>query len=156
MDYRPLGSMGVGTPMALGAAAAAQELANESGAPNRPVTLVTGDGAFGFYAMEFSSAVQNRLPLLCVIANDGGWGGERAPQLKELGRNINMELGRPRYDVMASAMGCHGELVEKPLDLIEALQRAWAAVQAGQPAVVNVITDPQAGRFRRDDPRLAM
>ena len=37
------------------------------------------------------------------------------------------------------ALGCHGELVERPEQLRPALERAFAA---GRPALVNVLTDP--------------
>jgi acetolactate synthase-1/2/3 large subunit len=37
------------------------------------------------------------------------------------------------------ALGCHVELVERPEDLRQALERAFAA---GSPALVNVLTDP--------------
>jgi acetolactate synthase-1/2/3 large subunit len=37
--------------------------------------------------------------------------------------------------------GAHGEYVERPQDIRPALERAAAS---GKPAVVNVITDPQA------------
>jgi acetolactate synthase-1/2/3 large subunit len=40
---------------------------------------------------------------------------------------------------MVSALGGHGELVERPQDLKPALERAFAS---GKPACVNVLTDP--------------
>ena len=44
-----------------------------------------------------------------------------------------------RYDRVVEALGGHGELVERPDELRPALERAFAA---GQPALVNVLTDP--------------
>jgi thiamine pyrophosphate-dependent acetolactate synthase large subunit-like protein len=54
------------------------------------------------------------------------------------------DLGFTRYDKLAEALGCHGEHVEKPDGIRPALERAQAAVRAGKPAVVNVVTDPRA------------
>ena len=59
------------------------------------------------------------------------------------------ELGHgTRYDRLVEALGCHGELVERPDELPRALERAFAA---GRPALVNVLTDPgivvQHGRW---------
>jgi acetolactate synthase-1/2/3 large subunit len=45
---------------------------------------------------------------------------------------------------MAAAFGGHAEYVEKPDDIRPALERAMAAVNAGQPALVNVVTDWRA------------
>jgi acetolactate synthase-1/2/3 large subunit len=51
------------------------------------------------------------------------------------------DLGHTRYDKMAEAFGAYGEYVDKPEDIGPALQRA---VASGKPAVINVVTDPQA------------
>jgi acetolactate synthase I/II/III large subunit len=67
LDHYPLGAMGVGTPLAVGAAAAARELADASG-HERPVVLVTGDGSFGFHPAELHAAALARLPLVVVSA----------------------------------------------------------------------------------------
>ena len=51
------------------------------------------------------------------------------------------ELGFTRYDLMFGAIGCHAEYVEEPGLIRPALERAAAS---GNPAVVNVVTDPAA------------
>ena len=48
------------------------------------------------------------------------------------------------FDKMAEALGGYGEYVERPADIRPALERAMAAVKAGQPALVNVVTDWRA------------
>ena len=45
-----------------------------------------------------------------------------------------------RYDRVVEALGGHGELVERPEELLPALERAFAS---GRPALVNVMTDPR-------------
>jgi len=48
------------------------------------------------------------------------------------------------YATVARGMGVHGEgPIIDPNDLAPALKRALAAVKAGQPAVVDVVTDPR-------------
>jgi acetolactate synthase-1/2/3 large subunit len=54
------------------------------------------------------------------------------------------DLGFTHYDKLAEVFGCDGEYVEKPDEIRPALERANAAVQTSQPAVVNVITAPRA------------
>jgi acetolactate synthase-1/2/3 large subunit len=89
IDTYPLGSMGMGTPMAVGAAAAAKEMAEATGTRPRPVILLTGDGAFGFYPMELSGAVQAGLDLTVFISNNHCWGNELFGQMRDIGRNVN-------------------------------------------------------------------
>ena len=145
MDHQPFGSMGIGTPMAIGGAAGARELAVESGDPLRPVVLVTGDGSFGFYEAEWHSAARERLPIVCLISNDGAWGTEKHFQMRMIGRSVNTELGTPRYHLVALAYGCYGEQVESPTEVGPAISRAFAA---NGPAVLNFLTDPEAGSHR--------
>ena len=151
MDHYPLGSMGIGTPLALGAAAAAREMAEETGDMERPVVLVTGDGSFGFYCSELNGAALAGLKIVCLISNDGAWGTEKHGQMNALGKSVNCELGQWDYQMIAHAYGLNGERIEKPEDIAPALRRAFAADKT---TVLNVITDPAAGLVRKQDPRV--
>ena len=153
MDHYPLGSMGIGTALALGASAGAREMAEDAGGSARPVVLVTGDGSFGFYPAEFNSMALAGLKVLCVIANDGNWGTERNALKLKLGTTYNTVLGQCDYHYIAKAFGLPGERVETAADLGPALDRAFAADTA---VILNVITDPDAGEARKQDPRLQM
>ena len=125
LNSGPYGCMGVGLPFGLGAKAAL---------PEKLVVVLHGDGSFGLNAMELDTAVRHRLPVVCVISNNGGW---TATDRFKVGR----DLGFTRYDLMFGAIGCHTEYVEDPEDIRPALERAAAS---GRPAVVNVRTDPTA------------
>lgn len=153
LDHYPMGAMGVGTPLAVGAAAAAHEIALATGTAVRPVLLTTGDGSFGFYPAELHAAALAGLKLICVIGNDGAWGTELHGQLKAIHRTINTELGYPRYELVGAGFGCHPEYVGTPAELKPALQRAFA-VQG--PAVVNVKIDRSAGAQVKNDARAQM
>jgi acetolactate synthase-1/2/3 large subunit len=67
------------------------------------------------------------------------------------GRDVsNMDIGTtlkdPNFDyaTVARGMGAYGEgPITDPKDLVPALTRAIAAVKSGQPAVVDVVTDPR-------------
>lgn len=146
MDTMPLGSMGMGTPLALGAVAAAKEIATETGQPERRVVMVTGDGAFGFYPAELDSAAQAGLPFLCVISNNGGWGNEIHSQPRQVGRTINAHFGDVHYDTVAAGFGAVGYRVEAVADLAPTLDKAFSIVD--RPVVVDVITADEGG-----DPR---
>jgi acetolactate synthase-1/2/3 large subunit len=121
------GCMGVAVPYGLGAKMAK---------PDKQVIVLSGDGSFGMNGMEMDTAVRHHIPILVVVSNNGGWAA--------MGGMAGRDLGFTRYDKMCEAFGCHGEYVEKPDDIRPALDRAQAAVAAGKPAVVNVITDPRA------------
>ena len=153
LDHYPLGSMGVGTPLAIGAAAGARELAERSGDKAPPVVLVTGDGSFGFYPAELNSAVLAGLKIVCVIGNDGAWGTEKNAQLNSNGITVNCDLGQCDYHLMGDVFGCRGEKIEQKEALLPALERAFASDQT---TIINVITDPDAGLERKKDPRLQM
>jgi acetolactate synthase-1/2/3 large subunit len=110
--------------------------------PERDVILHTGDGSFGFCAMEIETAVRYGIPFVTVVHNDQGWGMTRDMQIEFFGkkRQVGNALGMVRYDRMVEALGGHGEFVEKPEDIRPALERALAS---GLPACVNVMVDPK-------------
>ena len=133
VDGGPFGCLGSGPGYALAA-----KLAH----PDRQVVLMSGDGAFGFSAMDFDTLVRHRIPVVCVIGNNGIWATEKHPMLAALQTSIAADLSPgTRYDKVVEALGGHGELVERPDQLRPALDRAF---KAGVPACVNVICDPDA------------
>jgi acetolactate synthase-1/2/3 large subunit len=131
LDPGPFGCLGTGCGYALAA-----KLAR----PERQVVLIVGDGAFGFSGMEFDTLARHGVNVVGVMGNNGIWALEKHPMEFLYGYSVAAEL-RPgtRYDDVVRALGCHGELVERPADLRGALERAFAA---DVPALVNVLTDP--------------
>ena len=133
VDGGPYGCLGSGPGYALAA-----KLAH----PDRQVLLLSGDGAFGFSAMEFDTLVRHRVPVVSVVGNNGIWALEKHPMQRMLGTSLLADLApRTRYDQVVVALGGHGELVERPEDVAPALERAF---RSGLPACVNVICDPEA------------
>ena len=133
IDPGPFGCLGSGPGYAMAA-----KLAR----PDSQVILLSGDGAFGFSAMEFDTMVRHRIPVVCVVGNNGIWALEKHPMQNMLGASVAADLGRKtRYDKVVEALGGYGELVERPQDIRPALDRAF---KSGLPACVNVICDPGA------------
>ncbi len=156
LDHYPLGAMGVGTPLAVGAAAAARDLAETAG-DERPVVLVTGDGSIGFHPAELHAAALARLPLVVVIGNDDAWGVELHTQRRALGRDVNTALGALPYEHLGPAFGGRGHRVDRVVDLDATLARAFAEARRERvPVVVNVAIDREAGAAIKSDPRAAM
>ncbi len=138
LDPGPYGCLGSGPGFALAA-----KLAH----PDRQVLLLLGDGAFGFSGMEFDTLARHGVCVVGLIGNNGIWALEKFPMESLYGYSVAADL-RPatRYDQVAQALGCHGELVSEPAQLRPALERAFAA--AG-PALINVLTDPTVAYPRR-------
>jgi acetolactate synthase-1/2/3 large subunit len=140
VDPGPYGCLGSGPGYALAAKLAF---------PQRQVVLLVGDGAFGFAGMELDTLARHGVAVVMVIANNGIWALEKHPMEMLYGYSVVADL-RPetRYDLVASALGCHAELVSEPGSLRPALERAFAC---GGPAVVNVLTDPSVAYPRRSN-----
>src|ERR1700753_2022200 len=64
LDPGPFGCIGIGVPYGIAASLAF---------PDKPVVVATGDGAFGFNAIEVDTAVRHKAPVLIVVANNGAW-----------------------------------------------------------------------------------
>ncbi len=132
LDPGPLGCLGVGVPFAI----AAKHLY-----PEKKVLIISGDGSFGLNGFEFDTAVRFNLPIVSIIGNDAGWGNIRVIQKQMIGaeRAVATSLAPTRYDRVVEALGGCGEYVERPEDILPALERAFAS---GRPACVNVALDP--------------
>jgi acetolactate synthase-1/2/3 large subunit len=143
------GGAGVGynLPASLGAA-----LANKR--HGRLTVAFGGDGDFLFNPGTLWTAAHHRIPMLYIIHNNRAYHQEymylqamaarhgRGIEKADIGTTIkdpNVD-----YATVARGMGAYGEgPIVDPNDLAPALKRALAAVKAGQPAVVDVVTDPR-------------
>ena len=131
LDPGSLGCLGVGTPFGIAASLAL---------PERVVAVVTGDGAFGFSAMEIDTAVRHNAPVLIVIANNAAWQIEVRDQQESYGRVIGTRLQSVDYAAVARAFGLHACRVERSEDLPAAIAEALA----NRPALLDVITTVDA------------
>lgn len=132
LDPGPFGCLGVGPGYAMAARLAY---------PDAQVVALFGDGAIGFGGMELESLVRLRLPVVCIVGNNGIWGLEKHPMQALYGRDVVADL-RPgiRYDLVMESFGGRGFFVEDPDAIAPALKEALAC---GEPALVNVVTDPE-------------
>tara|TARA_Y100000590_G_C15705539_1_gene1008437 strand:+ start:28 stop:1773 length:1746 start_codon:yes stop_codon:yes gene_type:complete len=151
MDHYPLGSMGIGTPLAIGVASAAQEISSENGSELRPVVHVTGDGAFGFYSSEYNAAVKLNLKITTLISNDGAWGTEKHGQKITIGKEVNTTFGDINYSLIGKAFGCAADQVKDRKDLNDSIDKGLGH---DGPYILDIITDPEAGALRKLDSRV--
>lgn len=127
------GSMGYGLPAAVGA---------KRLYPQKLVVCFAGDGCFMMHGQEFATAVQYDLPIVVLIVDNGMYGTIRMHQEKFYpGRISATDLKNPDFAAYAIAFGGYGERVEQTVDFPAALQRA---IQSNKPAILHLITDPEA------------
>jgi acetolactate synthase I/II/III large subunit len=130
-----MGTLGVGLPFA-----AAAKVAR----PDEPAFLFTGDGAFGMSLIELDTCARYGLGVVVVVVNNGGWGDVRHEQEMFYGEAAAAASppSAVRYDLIAEAVGGHGERIGSHTDIRPALERALRAANDGRPAVVDAVTDP--------------
>lgn len=126
------GPIGTGVSIAIGVKAAN---------PDKEVVLYTGDGSFGFNAMEMDTAVRFNLPIIVFIHNDEAWGFCKTTQQMLFDKTSAADLGTVRYDEMVKALGGYGELVTDLNFLRDSIIRAK---ESKLPACINIMMDKDA------------
>ena len=131
LDPGPFGCIGIGVPYGIAASLAY---------PDKPVVVATGDGAFGFNAMEIDTAVRHKAPVLIVVANNGAWQIEVHDQTVTHGKVVGTTLQFSDHAAMARAFGMHAERVEREDQLKPAILKALA----NRPALLDIVVTPEA------------
>jgi acetolactate synthase-1/2/3 large subunit len=117
----------------------------------RLVVDMQPDGDLMFDAGALWVAAKHRIPLLVVMYNNRAYYNDWEHQIRMAKlrgtpverANIGMDLDDPAPDfaTLARSMGWHAEgPIEQPEDIAPALERAIASVKAGQPALLDTIT----------------
>jgi pyruvate oxidase len=113
-----LGSIGFGYPAALGAWAAA---------PERPTVAVTGDGGFGQYLAEVTTAVKYGIPVKHVLLVNDALGKITKEQRAGEFAVWQTSLRNPDFAAYAELCGATGIAVTRHDQLDDALVAAFAA-----------------------------
>ena len=92
--------------------------------PDRPVVLLSGDGAFTFNIADIESAVRQRLSFVAIVADDQGWGITRTGHVRQFGAPIASSLGHIAFDTVANGLGARGVRVSTPDAIKQELRRA--------------------------------
>jgi thiamine pyrophosphate-dependent acetolactate synthase large subunit-like protein/nitrite reductase/ring-hydroxylating ferredoxin subunit len=130
-----LGSIGFAFPAAIGAWAATQVQADYQG---RKVIAVSGDGGFGQYMAEFTTAVQYGMDICHVLLNNAELGKISKEQRAGHWPIWQTNLRNPNFAVYAESSGGLGIRVETVDELSNALERSIAHTG---PALVDLVTD---------------
>ena len=126
-----LGSIGFGYPAALGAWAAA---------PTRPIVAVTGDGGFGQYLAEVTTAVKYGIPVRHVLLDNAVLGKISKEQRAAEYDVWQTSLHNPDFAAYATLCGATGIAVHDTAELDDAFGRLFAATG---PSMVAIRCDPE-------------
>ena len=121
-------TLGFGFPAALGA-----KLAR----PDLPVVSLVGDGGFLFTCQELATAVDNKINVVTIVFDDGGYAAIREYQRKGYGgrlTGVDFTTGTD-FVRLAEAFGAEGVKVEKPSEIQPAVR---AALKSSRPTVIDV------------------
>jgi len=132
-----LGSIGFGFPAAMGAWAATRVDPEHKG---RAVVSVSGDGGFGQYLAEFTTAVKYGMNITHVLLNNNELGKISKEQRAGHWPVWQTSLHNPDFAEFATSCGGLGLRVTTDEELAASLQRALAF---DGPALVEVMTDAE-------------
>ena len=132
-----LGSIGFALPAAMGAWAATQDFEAFRG---RKVISISGDGGFGQYAMELTTAVKYGMDITHVLLHNHELGKISKEQRSGEWPVWETSLVNPSFAAFARACGAHGAKVTKGADVAGALAEALAI---NRPALVEIMTDAE-------------
>jgi thiamine pyrophosphate-dependent acetolactate synthase large subunit-like protein len=144
------GGFGIGydTPASVGGALAHREQGR------LPIGIV-GDGDFNFVgAGALWTAAHHKIPLLLIVHNNRAYHAEVMLVQRTAARrgrgNDNVDIGNvirdpaPDYAKIAQGYGVYAEgPIADPSALAPALERALARVRAGEPALLDVVSQPR-------------
>ena len=128
-----LGTMGFGFPAALGAKIAR---------PESVVADIAGDGSLQMVSQEFSTAVENDIPVMICLLNNGWLGMVKQWQKLFYGsRYLATNLGKsPDFVKLAEAYGAEAIRIEKHSEVAEAIRRG---TKSDVPILLDFIIDPE-------------
>jgi thiamine pyrophosphate-dependent acetolactate synthase large subunit-like protein len=121
----------------MGAWAATQDFDEFKG---RKVVSISGDGGFGQYAMEFTTAVKYGMNITHILLNNAELGKITKEQRAGEWPVWETSLRNPSFAMFAKQCGGHGVKVTAAAGLDRALAEAMAF---DGPSVVEVMTDPE-------------
>ena len=124
-----LGSIGFGFPAAMGAWAAC---------PGSAIFAITGDGGFGQYLAEFTTAVKYGMNITHILLNNSELGKISKEQRGGNWQVWQTSLHNPNFAEYAKSCGGLGIRVTENIQIRQAIEQAMAY---DGPAIVEIITD---------------
>jgi thiamine pyrophosphate-dependent acetolactate synthase large subunit-like protein len=125
-----LGSIGFSFPAAMGAWAAVGD--------SRQIVSISGDGGFGQYAMDFTTAVKYDMNITHILLNNGELGKISKEQRAAKWDVWQTSLHNPEFAAFAALCGGTGSRITR-LDQLDPMIRS--ALDHKGPTLVEIMTD---------------
>ena len=111
-------------------------------APDKFCVNFMGDAAFGKTGLDFETAVRCGIPITTVVLNNSAMAIERHALVVSHDRYRTRDIGG-NYADLGRAMGGYAERVEKPSDIVPALERARKMNQDGKAVLLEFVTSEE-------------
>jgi acetolactate synthase-1/2/3 large subunit len=131
------GTLGYGFAAALGV-----KVAN----PDKPVICGIGDGGFMYNVQELATAVQNQIPVVTLLFNDGAFGNVQRDQKHRYGgRVIATELYNPDFVKMAESYGAQAFRANTLAEIRQAIR---AGFDVNIPTIIEIPVGEMPSPFK--------
>ncbi|MCX6012866.1 MAG: thiamine pyrophosphate-dependent enzyme, partial [Chloroflexi bacterium] len=132
------GGLGIGMGIAIGTKLACKD---------SPVVYYVGDGSFNYNPVLAGLGLcqEHNIPILTIILNNGSYAAMKTGYDKQGWSALNNSylgvdiLPRPEYTRVAEAFHTYTGKLEEPADIEETLRGALLSIEAGKPALIDVI-----------------
>ena len=120
------GNLGYGYPFALGTKVAR---------PDKAVVAACGDGGFMYNCQELSTAVKDKINVVCVVFNDSAYGNVARDLDEAWGGTWNANLVNPDFVKFAESFGVHAMRAKEPSEVGRLVKDA---IQLDRPVLIDV------------------
>ena len=103
-----------------------QAVGVQASQPGRQVVTLSGDGGLAMMLGDLITLQQRKLPVKIVVFNNGALSFVELEMKADGFVNFGTDLDNPDFAAVATALGMHGQRVEHPDDLADALRVAFA------------------------------
>jgi acetolactate synthase-1/2/3 large subunit len=107
--------------------------------PGHLCVNVWGDAAIGFTGMDLETAARERIAILSILFNNSSMAIE-IPLMPVSQAKYGATDITGNYADMATSLGCYGERIASPADIVAAIKRGIAATEEGRPALLEFLT----------------
>ncbi len=110
--------------------------------PNIPMVCITGDGSVLMNGQEITVALQEQLPVIFIVLNDGALGMVKHGQRLTNAAPIGYEIPPVNFAAFANAMGVEAITIKTNADLQQLADIDF--IHRREPLLIDVYIDPEA------------
>jgi len=110
--------------------------------PGHLCVNVWGDAAIGFTGMDLETAARERIAILSILFNNSSMAIEIAVMPVSQAKYGATDI-TGNYADMATSLGCYGERIASPGEIVAAIKRGIAATEEGRPALLEFLTEKE-------------